>query len=31
MKNARSLKENGVAVGVIAKSLGLTEEEMEKL
>ena len=31
MKNARSLKENGVPLDVIAKSLGLTQEEVDKL
>ena len=29
--NARSLKENGVPVAIIAKSLGLTEDEVERL
>ena len=31
MKNARSLKHNGVPLDVIAKSLGLTQEEVDKL
>jgi hypothetical protein len=31
MANARSLKENGVSTDVIAKSLGLTAEEIERL
>ena len=31
LKNARSLKENGVAIDVIAASLGLTEEEIRSL
>jgi predicted transposase/invertase (TIGR01784 family) len=31
MKNARSLKGNGVPLDVIAKSLGLTQEEVDKL
>jgi len=31
LANARSLKENGVPTDVIAKSLGLTAEEIERL
>ena len=31
LKNTRSLKENGVAIDVIAKSIGLSVEEIEKL
>ena len=31
MKNARNLKDNGVPLDVIAKSLGLTQEEVDKL
>jgi len=31
MKNARSLKDNGVSLDVIVKSLGLTQEEVDKL
>ena len=31
LANARSLKENGVSVDIIAKSLGLTAEEIERL
>lgn len=31
MNNARNLKANGVSIELIAKSLGLTEEEVEKL
>ena len=31
LANARSLKENGVPADVIAKSLGLTAEEIERL
>ena len=31
MRNARSLKENGVPIDVIVKSLGLTQEEADKL
>ena len=31
LKNARSLKENGVAIDVIAKSIGLSLEEIENL
>ena len=31
LSNARSLKENGVPVDIIAKSLGLTSEEIERL
>ena len=31
LKNARSLKENGVAIDVIAASLGLTDEEIRSL
>ena len=31
LKNARSLKENDVAIDVIAKSIGLSVEEIEKL
>jgi len=31
LANARSLKENGVSTDVIAKSLGLTAEEIERL
>ena len=31
LKNARSLKENGVPVDIIAKSLGLSAEEVENL
>jgi predicted transposase/invertase (TIGR01784 family) len=31
LENARSLKANGVPVEVIAKSLGLSSEEIEKL
>ena len=31
LKNARSLKVNGVSIDVIAKSLGLSEEEVAAL
>lgn len=31
LKNAKNLKENGVAVEIIAKSIGLSVEEIEKL
>ena len=31
LKNAKSLKANGVPTDVIAKSLGLPQEEIEKL
>ena len=31
LANARSLKENGVSVDVIAKSLGFTAEEIDAL
>ena len=31
LNNARNLKANGVSIELIAKSLGLTEEEVEKL
>ena len=31
LKNAKSLKENGVAIDIIAKSIGLSPEEIEKL
>jgi len=31
LENARNLKANGVSIELIAKSLGLTEEEVEKL
>jgi predicted transposase/invertase (TIGR01784 family) len=31
MKNARSLKDNGVPLDVIAKSLGLTDAELQQL
>jgi predicted transposase/invertase (TIGR01784 family) len=31
LSNARSLKENGVPVDVIAKSLGLTADDIERL
>ena len=31
MKNARSLKDNGIPIDVSAKSLGLTQEEVDKL
>ena len=31
LKNAKSLKENGVAIDIIAKSIGLSAEEIEEL
>jgi predicted transposase/invertase (TIGR01784 family) len=31
LENARNLKANGVSIELIAKSLGLAEEEVEKL
>ena len=31
LQNARSLKENGVALDIIARSLGLTDAELQQL